>query len=59
MNYYTKNFENMETSTIGEWLHNAQLQLPHCGGSARLLLLEGIRAAASELLFRYRETKNT
>jgi hypothetical protein len=59
MNYYAQNFSTIETYTIGLWLHEAQLQLPHYRGSARLLLLEGIKAAASELLIRYREIKNT
>jgi len=58
-NYFEKTFDTMHTYTIGEWMREAQLQLPHYSGSARLLLLEGIRAASRELLYRWRlEVRN-
>lgn len=54
--YYSPTFENMETTTIQQWLYVAQHQLDHYKeGVVREMLLDGIRSAATELLFRYRE----
>jgi len=55
--YYSPTFENMETTTIQQWLYVAQHQLDHYkNGNVRAMLLEGISNAAAELLFRYRES---
>jgi hypothetical protein len=55
--YYSANFENMETTTIQQWLYVAQHQLDHYkSGNVRAMLLEGISNAAAELLFRYRQS---
>lgn len=56
-NYFQPTFDSMNTSTIQLWLHEAQLQLPESTGAKREILCEGIKAAATELLFRYREAK--
>ena len=45
----------MQTSTIRMTLREAQIQLPHTEGATYKVLCEVIRAAARELLFRYRE----
>ena len=58
MNYYSANFEHMNTEVIQQWLYVAQHQLDHYkSGNVRTMLLEGISNAAAELLFRYREEK--
>jgi hypothetical protein len=56
-NYFQPTFDSMNTSTIQLWLHEAQVRLPESTGAVRDILCEGIKAAASELLFRYREQK--
>lgn len=56
-NYFQPTFNTMQTSTIQLWLRGAQIQLPHSEGASREILIEGIKAAATELLFRYRESK--
>ena len=58
-NYFQPTFDAMQTSTIQLWLHEAQAQLPHSEGAIAEILREGIRAAATELLFRYREAKKS
>lgn len=57
-NYFQPTFEQMNTSTIQLWLHEAQVRLPEATGAIRDILCEGIKAAATELLYRYRQTKN-
>jgi hypothetical protein len=54
--YYAPAFEDMQTSTIQMTLRQAQIDLPHTEGAKHELLCEVIRCAASELLFRYRES---
>jgi hypothetical protein len=56
-NYFQPTFDQMQTSTIQSWLRSAQVQLPESSGAVRKILCEGIKAAASELLFRYRLAK--
>lgn len=56
-NYFQPTFDAMKTSTIQLWLKGAQIQLPHSEGASRELLIEGIKAAATELLYRYRGEK--
>ena len=56
-NYFQPTFNEMNTSTIQLWLHEAQVRLPESTGVVRDILCEGIKAAAAELLFRYREQK--
>lgn len=56
-NYFQPTFDAMQTSTIQLWLHEAQVRLPHSEGVVREILSEGIKAAATELLFRYRQSK--
>lgn len=51
-NYFQSTFDNMNTSTIQLWLREAQWQLPESTGAVREILKEGIKAAATELLFR-------
>jgi hypothetical protein len=53
-NYFQPTFEQMNTSTIQLWLHDAQWKLPESTGAVRKMLCEGIKAAATELLFRYK-----
>jgi hypothetical protein len=53
-NYFQPTFEQMNTSTIQLWLHDAQWRLPESTGAVREMLREGIKAAATELLFRYK-----
>lgn len=56
MSYYSANFEQMNTNVIQQWLYVAQHQLDHYkDGVVREMLLEGIRNAATELLYRYRQ----
>lgn len=56
MSYYSANFENMNTPVIQQWLYVAQHQLDRTkGGVVREMLLDGIRSAATELLYRYRQ----
>lgn len=57
-NYFQPTFEQMNTSTIQLWLREAQWQLPNERGAVREILCEGIKAAATELLNRYRAIKN-
>jgi hypothetical protein len=47
----------MNTSTIQLWLHEAQWRLPQEKGAVHDILCEGIKAAATELLFRYCQDK--
>jgi hypothetical protein len=56
-NYFQPTFEQMNTSTIQLWLREAQVMLPESTGAIRDLLCEGIKCAATELLYRYRQTK--
>ena len=56
-NYFQPTFDAMQTSTIQLWLREAQVRLPHSEGAVKEILCEGIKAAATELLFRYRESK--
>jgi len=56
-NYFQPTFDQTQTSTIQLWLHEAQVRLPESTGAARDILCEGIKAAATELLFRYRQAK--
>lgn len=56
-NYFQPTFDQMQTSTIQLWLHEAQVRLPDSSGAVHEILCEGIKAAASELLFRYRQNK--
>ena len=58
-NYFQPTFEAMNTSTIQLWLRQAQIQLPLTKGAAHEIISEGIKAAASELLIRYREGNKT
>lgn len=53
--YFQPPFETMQTSIIRMTLREAQVSLPHTEGATKELLCEVIRAAARELLFRYRE----
>jgi Arc/MetJ-type ribon-helix-helix transcriptional regulator len=53
--YFQPTFDTMQTSTIRMTLREAQIQLPHTEGATYKVLCEVIRAAARELLFRYRE----
>jgi hypothetical protein len=53
-NYFQPTFEQMNTSTIQLWLREAQWQLPNSTGAVHDILCEGIKAAATELLFRFR-----
>jgi hypothetical protein len=55
-NYFQPPFETMQTSTIQMTLRQAQIQLPHTEGATHEVLCEVIRAAARELLFRYRQS---
>jgi hypothetical protein len=55
-NYYAPAFEDMQTTTIQMTLRQAQIELDHAEGATREVLCEVIRGAASELLFRYRES---
>ena len=57
-NYFQPTFDAMNTSTIQLWLREAQVRLPHSEGAVKEILCEGIRAAAAELLFRYRQMRN-
>jgi hypothetical protein len=57
-NYFQPTFEQMNTSTVQLWLREAQVRLPESTGSVRNILCEGIKAAATELLYRYRQSKN-
>lgn len=57
-NYFQPTFDQMNTSTIQLWLHEAQWQLPYERGAVREILCEGIKAAATELLYRWRQTKD-
>ena len=52
--HYSKTFENMKTEHLQLWLHLAQTELPSKVGAARDILMAGISAAASELLFRWK-----
>lgn len=52
--HYQNTFENMETEHLQLWLHLAQNELPSKVGAAREIILAGISAAATELLFRWR-----
>jgi hypothetical protein len=52
--YFQPTFEEMNTSTLQLWLHEAQCRLPTSEGAVKHMLMDGIRAAASELLFRWR-----
>jgi len=54
--YFQPSFDTMQTSTIQLTLREAQLQLPHAKGALKEVLCEVIRAAATELRFRYRES---
>jgi hypothetical protein len=56
-NYFQPTFDQMQTSTIQLWLHEAQVRLPESTGAVKDILCEGIKAAATELLFRYRQAK--
>jgi hypothetical protein len=56
-NYFQPTFDQMQTSTIQLWLRSAQQQLPNASETVRDILREGIKAAANELLFRYRAAK--
>jgi hypothetical protein len=58
-NYFQPSFDTMQTSTIQLTLREAQIQLNHAKGAVREVLCEVIRAAATELLIRYRANKNT
>lgn len=58
-NYFQPTFEAMNTSTLQLWLKTAQEQLPLTKGAAYEIISEGIKAAATELLYRYRQMKNT
>lgn len=58
-NYFQPTFEAMNTSTLQLWLKAAQVQLPLTDGAAHEIIREGIKGAATELLNRYRQTKNT
>lgn len=51
---FTKNFEDMNTRDIQDWLRGSQIYLDKATGCARLLTMEAIKTAASELAFRYR-----
>ena len=51
---YRKVFEDMQTRHLQLWLHLAQNDLPSKIGDAREILMAGISAAATELLFRFR-----
>lgn len=53
-NYFQPTFDQMQTLTIQLWLREAQVRLPDSSGSVREILCEGIKAAASELLFRWK-----
>jgi hypothetical protein len=53
--YFQPTFEAMDTDTLRMWLRQAQIQLPLTTGAAYDIIAEGIKAAASELLVRYRE----
>lgn len=52
--HYRKTFENMQTEHLQLWLHLAQNELPSKVGAAREIIMAGISAAATELLFRWR-----
>lgn len=54
MSYFEPTFDKMNTSTIQLWLHEAQWRLPSSEGAIREMLKEGIKTAATELLFRYK-----
>lgn len=53
-NYFQPTFDQMQTSTIQLWLREAQVRLPDSSGAVHEILCEGIKAAASELLFRWK-----
>ena len=53
-NYFQPAFDQMQTSTIQLWLREAQVRLPDSSGAVHDMLCEGIKAAATELLFRFR-----
>jgi hypothetical protein len=57
-NYFQPTFEEMNTSTVQLWLREAQARLPDSTGAVKDILCEGIKAAATELLFRYRQAKD-
>ena len=57
--YFQPTFEAMKTSTLQLWLREAQCQLQESTGAKREILSEGIKAAATELLFRYRQIKDS
>jgi len=52
--YFQPPFETMQTSTIQLTLREAQIQLSHAEGAVKEVLREVIRAAAGELLFRWK-----
>lgn len=58
-NYFQPTFEAMNTSTLQLWLKSAQEQLPGSEGCVYEILSEGIKGAATELLYRYQQMKNT
>lgn len=53
-NYFQPTFDQMQTFTIQLWLREAQVRLPDSSGTVHEILCEGIKAAASELLFRWK-----
>jgi predicted site-specific integrase-resolvase len=54
MNYFRESFADMKYRTLQNWLREAQIQLPQSEGAKYEILCEGIKAAASELLYRWR-----
>jgi hypothetical protein len=58
-NYFQPTFEQMNTSTLQLWLHEAQVRLPEATGAVRDILCEGIKGAATELLHRYQLQRNS
>lgn len=52
--HYRKTFSDMHTRHLQEWLKIAQCDLPSKVGYAREILMAGISAAATELLFRWK-----
>lgn len=58
-NYYAPAFEDMQTTTIQMTLRQAQIELDGAEGAKYEALCEVIRGAASELLFRWRESMRT
>lgn len=57
MTGFEKVFSEMETRPLQDWLRTAQHQLTkYQSGAVHEILVAGISTAATELLFRYRES---